>query len=194
MESFILNSIEPKHYFRGPTDHHYNSNCSVVEFGMYLDEYDIELYVKLELIIEEDEFVAGYMSFQEREQTIDAFPLDATGEVRWMKNFIEKLSRETGKLEKYELIELTEEVKIKKEIFEITHKYYKRLSDDELFEPFEDPDYNLNIDYNTYRNKHNLLYSEDIKEIRNMYKLFMARYKYRQLQRKNTQCCNWLKA
>lgn len=88
-----------------------------------------------------------------------------------MKNFIEKLSRETGKLEKYELIELTEEVKIKKEIFEITHKYYKRLSDDELFEPFEDPDYNLNIDYNTYRNKHNLLYSEDIKEIRNMYKL-----------------------
>ena len=67
-----------------------------------------------------------------------------------MKNFIEKLSRETGKLEKYELIELTEEVKIKKEIFEITHKYYKRLSDDELFEPFEDPDYNLNIDYNLH--------------------------------------------
>lgn len=58
MESFILNSIEPNHYFRGPTDHHYNSNCSVVEFGMYLDEYDIELYVKLELIFEEDEFVA----------------------------------------------------------------------------------------------------------------------------------------
>ena len=79
MNSFILENIESKHYFRGPSEHHHQKNRTVVEFGMMLD--DIQLYVKLELIIENEDFVAGYMSFHPREQKIEHFPLDRTGEV-----------------------------------------------------------------------------------------------------------------
>ncbi|MGX7196898.1 hypothetical protein [Enterococcus olivae] len=80
MNQYILGNIEPKHYFRGPSEHHNRMDCTVVEFGMTCD--GIDLYVKLELIIQANEFTAGYMSFHPREQEIMEFPLDQTGEVR----------------------------------------------------------------------------------------------------------------
>lgn len=79
MNSFILENVEPKHYFRGPSEHHHQKNRTVMEFGMVMDS--TQLYVKLELIIENEDFVAGYMSFHHREQKIEHFPLDKTGEV-----------------------------------------------------------------------------------------------------------------
>lgn len=79
MNSYILDNIEEKHYFRGPSDHHFLPNRTVTEFGMTWNE--TKLYVKLELILDEDQFIAGYLSFHPREQEIEHFPLDDKGEV-----------------------------------------------------------------------------------------------------------------
>ena len=79
MHNFIIENIEEKHYFRGPSEHHRASNRTVTEFGLVWDE--IKVYVKLELIAQENNFVAAYMSFHPREQEIDCFPLDYKGEV-----------------------------------------------------------------------------------------------------------------
>ena len=86
-------------------------------------------------------------------------------------NIIERYSNETQKNEQYQLIEILEEVEIKNESFEVVHEYYQRLSDQELFEPFDNPDKNLNKDYALYRKKHALLTSMEIKEIRQKYGL-----------------------
>lgn len=80
MNSYILENIEAKNYFRGPSEHHHHNNRTVMEFGMVME--DVALYVKLDLIIQNEEFVAGYMSFHPREQKIEHFPLDETGEVK----------------------------------------------------------------------------------------------------------------
>ena len=84
---------------------------------------------------------------------------------------ITRFSYETGQEEKYIKIEIEEEVFVKKEKFKLTNVYYKRLSDGELFEPFDDPDYNIRNSYNLYRKKHNLLSPQEIVEIRNKYEL-----------------------
>lgn len=88
-----------------------------------------------------------------------------------MNKTIEKYSYETDKIEKYEIIEIEEEVVVKKEKLKVSHRYYKRLSDDELFEPFENPDENIEKDYKLYREKHNFLSPEEIKATREMYKM-----------------------
>lgn len=79
MSSFIQENIQEKYFFRGPSSHHRFPNRTVAEFGMVYE--GIKIYVKLELIVENDDFVAGYMSFHPREQEIQHFPLDTTGEV-----------------------------------------------------------------------------------------------------------------
>lgn len=83
-----------------------------------------------------------------------------------MKKFVTRYSRITNKNEKYELVELAEKVLIMKELFIIKHKYYKCLSNNELYELFDEPDYNLKVDYDLYRSKYNLLSSDEIKQIR----------------------------
>ncbi|HIX69986.1 MAG TPA: hypothetical protein IAA27_04625 [Candidatus Enterococcus stercoravium] len=79
MNNYIVENIKPQHYFQGPTEHHWEDDRSVVEFGMRLE--DVALYVKIELIIRNDEFISGFMSFHPREKAIDFFPLDDKGEV-----------------------------------------------------------------------------------------------------------------
>lgn len=83
MNNYVLNNIESKHYFRGPTDHHRKYERTVTEFGMTLVvEGEIhKMYIKLELIIQNEEFISGYMSFHPREKEILNFPLDEKGEV-----------------------------------------------------------------------------------------------------------------
>lgn len=85
MENHILNNIKPENYFRGPTKHHHRKECTVMEFGMILEDADslslFKLYVKLELIVSNDSLIAGYMSFHPREQEIEHFPLDEKNEV-----------------------------------------------------------------------------------------------------------------
>ena len=88
-----------------------------------------------------------------------------------MTKFIERYSNETEKIERYEYMEVLEIVKVKNQSFEVLHEYYKRLSDGELFEPFDNPDKNLEIDYEIYRKKNNLLNPNQIRAIREKYKL-----------------------
>lgn len=88
-----------------------------------------------------------------------------------MSKMIKRQSNETGKVEQYELIKIKEHVKVKNDYFDVLHEYYKRLSDGELFEPFDDPDKNLNKDYDLYRKKYSLLTAEEVKGIRKKYEL-----------------------
>lgn len=88
-----------------------------------------------------------------------------------MSKIIEKFSYETNQNERYEVIFLEEDVTIKNDTFKVKHEYYKRISDDELFEPFSNPDQNLEKDYNIYRERHNLLSAKKVKEIREKYEL-----------------------
>lgn len=88
-----------------------------------------------------------------------------------MTKFIERYSNETEKIERYEYMEVLEIVKVKNQSFEVLHEYYKRLSDGELFEPFDNPDKNLEKDYEIYRKKNNLLNPNHIRAIREKYKL-----------------------
>lgn len=88
-----------------------------------------------------------------------------------MTKFIERYSNETEKIERYEYMEVLEIVKVKNQSFEVLHEYYKRLSDGELFEPFDNPDKNLEKDYEIYRKKNNLLNPNQIRAIREKYKL-----------------------
>lgn len=88
-----------------------------------------------------------------------------------MNRIIERFSAETGKTEKFEYVEIEEQTTVKGDNFSVLHEYYRRLSDGELFEPFDNPDKNLEKDYRLYREKYNLLSSETIKEIRNKYQM-----------------------
>lgn len=88
-----------------------------------------------------------------------------------MSKIIKRLSNETGKEEEYKLISTKETVKVKNDIFTVLHEYYERLSDGEWFEPFDDPDKNLNKDYDLYRKKYALLSPTEVKRIRSKYDL-----------------------
>lgn len=88
-----------------------------------------------------------------------------------MNKVIKKYSMDAGKEESYEVIHKEEDVVVKGDTLTVKHEYYKRISDDELFEPFDNPDKNLEIDYSMYKEKHNLLSSNMIKAIRNKYNL-----------------------
>ncbi|MBO1308074.1 hypothetical protein JZO70_18000 [Enterococcus sp. 669A] len=88
-----------------------------------------------------------------------------------MEEIIERYSSETGVKEQYKKLRMKEIVEVKQEQFEVEHEYYQRLSDGELFEPFENPDKNLEKDYALYRQKHSLLSPEEVKQIRMNYQL-----------------------
>lgn len=93
-----------------------------------------------------------------------------------MKKKVARFSTDTGKTEDYELVSIFEQVRVKKEAFEADHLYYKRISDGELFEPFDDPDYNLRIDYDLYRERHSLLSSEEVHAVRQKYQLSIREF------------------
>ena len=80
MSQYIIENISEKYYYRGPSKHHRRPNSTVVEFGMVWE--DIRIYVKLELMTQNDEVIAGYLSFHPREKEIVDFPLDEKGEVQ----------------------------------------------------------------------------------------------------------------
>lgn len=89
---------------------------------------------------------------------------------------ITRYSYETGQEETYKKIIVEEEVYVKKEKFTLNNSYYQRLSDGELFEPFDDPDYNIKNAYKLYRNKFNLLSSDEVINIRKMYQLSIREF------------------
>lgn len=88
-----------------------------------------------------------------------------------MENNLKRYSIETDREESYKLIKIEENVEIKGDEFKVSHCYYQRESDNELFEIFDNPDFNLDRDYDAYRNKNNLLSPIKIKQIREEYNL-----------------------
>ncbi|MGX7196897.1 hypothetical protein [Enterococcus olivae] len=88
-----------------------------------------------------------------------------------MEKIIKRYSNDTGKMEQYKWVEVEKKACVKGENFTMLHEYYQRISDGELFELFEDPDRNIDKAYTFYRRKHHLLSSDEIKKIRNTYRL-----------------------
>lgn len=64
-----------------------------------------------------------------------------------------------------------ETVKVKDLEISNTHIYYKCEKCGEMYEPFDNPDYNILSDYRIYREKKNLLQPEEIKQVRENYGL-----------------------
>ncbi|MFV0557951.1 MAG: helix-turn-helix domain-containing protein [Enterococcus sp.] len=90
---------------------------------------------------------------------------------------IERYDRETGRVEEYKKVFLVEDVTIKKEIFyKVEHEYYERIFDGELFEPFENPDKNIEKDYALYRKRFSLLSPKEVKSIREKYNLTVREF------------------
>lgn len=73
MKNFILRQLKPSDYFRGLNEHHFLPNRTVAEFALQLEE--TQLYIKLELISEDQHFVAGYLSCHPAEKPVTHFPL-----------------------------------------------------------------------------------------------------------------------
>ena len=87
------------------------------------------------------------------------------------EKILNKYCSECEHLADFEKITILEKVKVKNSIIENEHLYYKCSHCDELFEPFDDPDYNAKLDFDKYKQLNGLLLSEEVKEVRSMYNL-----------------------
>lgn len=77
---------------------------------------------------------------------------------------------------RFKRVELEEEVTIKDKTFNVIHEYDQCENCGELFEPIEDIDKNIKLDYRTYREKVGFLQPEEIKQIREKYGLNFRQY------------------
>lgn len=93
-----------------------------------------------------------------------------------MKKQITRYSSDTGQEERYDLVTISETVTIKNQPLTTSHQYYRRASDGQLFEPFDDPDFNLRQDYAEFRRKNQLLSSKEIQTIREKYRLSIREF------------------
>lgn len=84
---------------------------------------------------------------------------------------ITRYSFETDQNETYAQVFQRALYPVKGEKIYITAERYKRLSDGEFFEPFDDPDRNLNQAFQCYRKRHHLLTPDQIKTTRLQYQL-----------------------
>lgn len=82
-----------------------------------------------------------------------------------------KYCSECEHLSSFEEIRILETVKVKNSMIENEHIYYKCGHCGELFEPFDDPDYNAKLDFEKYKKLNGLLSSREFKEIRLSYSL-----------------------
>lgn len=84
---------------------------------------------------------------------------------------IKHFCSDCGKEEFFKTITIEETLKIKGVSVTNTHEYIECLSCGELFEPFEDPEKNLLSDYRIYRDIKGFIQPEEIKAIRDNYKM-----------------------
>lgn len=77
---------------------------------------------------------------------------------------------------RFKRVELEEEVTIKDKTFNVIHEYDQCESCGELFEPIEDIDKNIKLDYRTYREKVGFLQPEEIKQIREKYGMNLRQF------------------
>lgn len=71
----------------------------------------------------------------------------------------------------FEKVKIMETVKVKDLEISNTHIYYRCEKCGEMYEPFDNPDYNILSDFTIYRDKKNLLQPENIQQIREKYGL-----------------------
>lgn len=88
-----------------------------------------------------------------------------------MKNSILLFSEKTGKKEKYDSLEICEDVVVKKETFQVEHAYYRCNADESIICTPEQHAINRKRDNDAYRQKHQLLSSEELRDIRAKYLL-----------------------
>lgn len=92
-----------------------------------------------------------------------------------MSNMREYCS-ECEQLSDFTEVKLHEKSTIKDVVIENEHVYYQCSNCGELFEPFDDPDYNTRMDFDQYRSKLGLLSPEEIKQIRENYNLTLRQF------------------
>lgn len=84
---------------------------------------------------------------------------------------LKKYCSECEHMATFEQVTLVEEVEVKDLKIKNEHIYYKCSECKELFEPFDNPDYNLKLDFDRYKEIKGLLSSEKVREIRRYYAL-----------------------
>lgn len=67
------------------------------------------------------------------------------------ERILNKYCSECERLTNFEKVAILEKVKVKNSDLENEHLYYKCSHCNELFEPFEDPDYNARLDFDKYK-------------------------------------------
>ena len=67
------------------------------------------------------------------------------------ERILNKYCSECERLTNFEKVSILEKVKVKNSDLENEHLYYKCSHCNELFEPFEDPDYNARLDFDKYK-------------------------------------------
>ncbi len=78
---------------------------------------------------------------------------------------------ECGKKGEFKFVEIEETSEIKDEFITSLHRYYECPNCGELFAPFDDPDYNIRMDFDSYRIQKGFLNTNEIIEIRKKYSL-----------------------
>ncbi|WP_049165488.1 helix-turn-helix domain-containing protein [Ligilactobacillus salivarius] len=93
-----------------------------------------------------------------------------------MTKYVNNFLIDLGRIEKFEVVSVNETVTVKDLTFKNMHTYWKSVTTGELYLPFNDPDINLNSDYDRYRAEKKLLSTKDIINIRKKYKLSLRSF------------------
>lgn len=93
-----------------------------------------------------------------------------------MTKYVNNCLIDLGRIEKFEVVSVNETVTVKDLTFKNMHTYWKSVTTGELYLPFNDPDINLNSDYDRYRAEKKLLSTKDIINIRKKYKLSLRSF------------------
>ncbi|WP_241696323.1 hypothetical protein [Ligilactobacillus salivarius] len=72
-----------------------------------------------------------------------------------MTKYVNNFLIDLGRIEKFEVVSVNETVTVKDLTFKNMHTYWKSVTTGELYLPFNDPDINLNSDYDRYRTEKN---------------------------------------
>lgn len=93
-----------------------------------------------------------------------------------MTKYVNNFLIDLGRIEKFEVVSVNETVTVKDLTFKNMHTYWKSVTTGELYLLFNDPDINLNSDYDRYRAEKKLLSTKDIINIRKKYKLSLRSF------------------
>ena len=76
-----------------------------------------------------------------------------------MTKYVNNFLIDLGRIEKFEVVSVNETVTVKDLTFKNMHTYWKSVTTGELYLPFNDPDINLNSDYDRYRTEKKITFN-----------------------------------